>query len=106
MVKNKHPAFALQTRANHLSYTGPEYQKDPVFNLDTMEPYPLRKLYDEFSKYTDHIVLYLPRTSDLRQIAELVEDGKKVNVIHYCTEGSSRALCVYFGPFDFSFLKQ
>lgn len=80
---------------------GPGYRNDKVFDLDTMEPYSIRKLYTELSKYSDHIVLYLPRTSDLRQIAELVEDGKKVNVIHYCTEGSSRALCVYLGPFNF-----
>jgi trimethylguanosine synthase len=45
------------------------------------------------------MVLYLPRTSDLRQIADVVEDKKKAVVMHYCMEGASKALCAYLGPF-------
>ncbi len=49
------------------------------------------------------MVLYLPRTSDLRQIAQVVDGDKKIQVIHYCTNGSSRALCTYLG--DWALLK-
>lgn len=64
-----------------------------------MEPYSVRQLYTELKKFSEYVVLYLPRTSDLRQIAELVDEGQKAQVIHYCTQAASRALCVYLGPF-------
>lgn len=65
-----------------------------------MKPYSLEHMFKGFSSFTKHIVLYLPRTSDLRQIAECVEEGKKWQVIHYCTKASSRALCAYLGDFE------
>jgi trimethylguanosine synthase len=39
--------------------------------------------------------LYLPRTSDLRQIASLAPEGKKAEVVQYCMEGASKALVAY-----------
>ncbi|KAL2217661.1 RNA cap guanine-N2 methyltransferase-domain-containing protein [Thermoascus aurantiacus ATCC 26904] len=78
---------------------GPGYRSDEVFSLRTMEPYSLKKLYEEFSRFTGHMVLYLPRTSDVRQLAKVVKDGKKATVMHYCMEGASKALCVYYGDF-------
>lgn len=65
-----------------------------------MEPYSLRTLRDEFSAFTEHMVLYLPRTSNLKQLAKEVEDGKKVMAMHYCISGSSKALCIYYGGFN------
>ncbi|KAI9925158.1 hypothetical protein ASPWEDRAFT_45905 [Aspergillus wentii DTO 134E9] len=79
---------------------GPGYRSDWVFNLRTMEPYSLAHLYNEFSLFTEHIVLFLPRTSDLKQLAKVVDDGKKATVMHYCMEGASKALCIYYGGFD------
>lgn len=67
-----------------------------------MQPYPLEKLYGSFANSSEHVVLYLPRTSDLRQLAAVVQDGRKADAIHYCTEAYSRALCIYLGPFDFA----
>jgi trimethylguanosine synthase len=64
-----------------------------------MQPYSLNALHEPFSKITSHVVLYLPRTSDLRQIAGVVEDQKEALVMHYCMEGASKALCAYLGPF-------
>ncbi|KAJ9215502.1 hypothetical protein DTO166G4_2872 [Paecilomyces variotii] len=78
---------------------GPGYRSDEVFNLRTMEPYPLSKLYEEYSVFTEHMVLYLPRTSDLKQLAKVVKDDKKATVMHYCMEGASKALCIYYGDF-------
>ncbi|KAJ4300717.1 putative diacylglycerol O-acyltransferase tgs1 [Kalmusia sp. IMI 367209] len=80
---------------------GTEYNADDVFDLSTMQPYNLRELYTSFSKLSKYIVLYLPRTSDLNQIARYAVDGKKVEVAHYCILGASKALCVYFGDFNF-----
>ncbi|EED23435.1 RNA methylase family protein, putative [Talaromyces stipitatus ATCC 10500] len=78
---------------------GPGYRSDEVFNLQTMEPYSLGHLYREYSAFSKHIVLYLPRTSDLRQLAKLVGDGNHVIVEHYCIEGASKAICAYYGDF-------
>lgn len=76
---------------------GPGY-KDAgnVFDLDLM-PYSMDYLYRRFSEITKHIILYLPRTSDLNQIAQAVEEGEKAQVVHYCIHENSKALCAYLG---------
>lgn len=58
---------------------GPGYSTDAVFDSNTMEPYNLAKLHGAY-RQMDH-ALYLPRTSDLRQIARLAPpavDGEDV----------------------------
>ncbi|KEF54390.1 uncharacterized protein A1O9_09556 [Exophiala aquamarina CBS 119918] len=80
---------------------GPGYRDAGIFNLESMEPYSFQYLYESFNKVTSDMILYLPRTSDLCQIARTL-DGRtdsnmKTEVVHYCTNGSSRALCVYIG---------
>lgn len=71
-----------------------------MFDLVQMQPYPLDDLYTAFSKLTNHVVLYLPRTSDLKQLAKHVKDDEQVEVTHYCMHGASKALCVFFGDFE------
>ncbi|KAI4164890.1 MAG: hypothetical protein LQ342_001523 [Letrouitia transgressa] len=68
-----------------------------------MEPYSLPDLLGYFRKFTQDVVLYLPRTSDLRQLAEETPDTRKTKVMHYCMDGASKkkALCAYFGDFVF-----
>jgi hypothetical protein len=39
--------------------------------------------------------LYLPRTSDVRQIAKLVHGDGNINVRQYCLNGASKALVAY-----------
>ncbi|KAI0200140.1 RNA cap guanine-N2 methyltransferase [Astrocystis sublimbata] len=72
---------------------GPGYRTDEIFDLSTMEPYNLAALHEAY-KVMDH-ALYLPRTSDLRQIAKLVPDDVKIDVVQYCVEGASKALVAY-----------
>lgn len=72
---------------------GVSYRDQDVFDLSTMEPYNLETLY-EACRPMEH-ALFLPRTSDLRQIAELVPDGEKVEVVQYCMEGASKAMVAY-----------
>ncbi|PLB39580.1 RNA methyltransferase [Aspergillus candidus] len=79
---------------------GPGYRSDQVFNLKTMEPYSLETLYTEFSAFSEHLVLFLPRTSDMKQLAKFVPAGRPAMVMHYCMEGASKALCVYYGGFN------
>ncbi|KAK5945979.1 hypothetical protein PMZ80_000118 [Knufia obscura] len=52
-------------------------------NGDTM-PYTLDYMHSRFSKITKDMVLYLPRTSDLNQIADCVEGDEKAQIMHYC----------------------
>ena len=65
-----------------------------------MEPYSFGYLYESFKKLSPVVALYLPRTSDLRQIADTVGEKKKTQIVHYCTKGSSRALCAYLGDWN------
>lgn len=64
-----------------------------------MEPYSLEKLYSDFSRLTKDMVLYLPRTTDLRQLVKHSKEDEKLEVVHYCMNGASKALCVFYGNF-------
>jgi trimethylguanosine synthase len=72
---------------------GPGYRTDDVFDLSTMQPYSVSKIH-EVCRLMD-CALYLPRTSDLRQIARLTPMEKKIEVVQYCMEGASKALVAY-----------
>ncbi|KAF1365111.1 trimethylguanosine synthase [Lizonia empirigonia] len=80
---------------------GTSYGEDDVFDLTKMEPYNLDTLYKSFTKYSKEVVLYLPRNSDLNQIARYVPEGQKLEVAHYAIMAASKALCAYFGDFNF-----
>ncbi|KAA8644472.1 hypothetical protein EYZ11_003015 [Aspergillus tanneri] len=80
---------------------GPGYRSDKVFNLHTMEPYSLDILYREYTAFTKYVVLFLPRTSDVKQLAKVIPGGQQAMLMHYCMEGASKALCIYYGGFHF-----
>lgn len=71
-------------------YLGPGYRSDAVFDLSRMQPYSIHELLDPLLNLTEDLILYLPRTSDLRQLAKRVNGDAKVTVIHYCMEGASK----------------
>lgn len=71
-----------------------------MFDLASMEPYSFPELHKSISKITKDMVFYLPRTSDLRQLARHAQDEEKLAVKHYCMRGASKALCVFFGSFE------
>ena len=70
--------------------TGPDYATDEVFDLNQMEPYPLDYLHRTFSGITTEFIIFLPRTSNLKQLATLVPDNKKMDVMHYSMNGFSK----------------
>ncbi|KAK0392723.1 hypothetical protein NLU13_2218 [Sarocladium strictum] len=72
---------------------GVGYSTDDVFDLYTMQPYGLKELTEAYERF-EH-ALYLPRTSDLRQIAKLAPQGTKIEVVQYCMEGASKAMVAY-----------
>lgn len=69
-----------------------------------MQPYPLQQLLGSFRQLTEDIVLFLPRTSDLRQLATETEDSKKIKAIHYCMEGASKVFLHVPNPVSYGFL--
>ncbi|KAK3937080.1 hypothetical protein QBC46DRAFT_295085 [Diplogelasinospora grovesii] len=85
---------------------GVSYRDQDVFDLSTMQPYNLAQIHAA-CRPLKH-VLYLPRTSDLRQIAKLAPtnpngdgDGgskEKIEVVQYCMDGASKALVAYIPP--------
>ena len=73
-----------------LKLAGPGYRSDDVFDLSNMQPYTLKDLILPFQALTQDVALYLPRTSDLRQLGDCVKGDKKITVVHYCVEGASK----------------
>ncbi|KAK4500533.1 hypothetical protein PRZ48_008722 [Zasmidium cellare] len=79
---------------------GPSYTDFDVFDLSYMEPYSLSHLYDAFNTASSEVALYLPRTTDIRQLAKYAKKDEKLQVVHYCVKGASKALTVYYGSFQ------
>lgn len=69
---------------------GPGYISDAVFKLESMQPYNLQTLHSAFTKLTKEVVLFLPRTSDLNELAELQTGDRRLIVTHYCMKGASK----------------
>ncbi|KAJ8070277.1 hypothetical protein OCU04_000660 [Sclerotinia nivalis] len=72
---------------------GPGYTTENIFDLSTMQPYSVQHIHEACK--TMDMALYLPRTSDLRQITALLPEGKKAELVQYCMEGASKALVAY-----------
>ncbi|CAL3964087.1 unnamed protein product [Diplocarpon coronariae] len=72
---------------------GPGYRDDEVFNLSKMQPYSVRQIHEAVR--TMDCALYLPRQSDLRQVARLAPEGQKIEVVQYCMMGASKAMVAY-----------
>lgn len=72
---------------------GVNYKEHEVFDLSHMEPYNLEHLYN--ACYPLEHTLFLPRSSDLNQIAKLAPEGHKLDVVQYCMYGASKAMVVY-----------
>lgn len=80
-------------------FAGPTYTDFEVYDLSVMQPYSLTTLYDSFCSLSKFVVLYLPRTSDLRQLAMYAKNDERLEVKHYCMHGASKAICVFLGSF-------
>ncbi|KAK2066488.1 hypothetical protein P8C59_000302 [Phyllachora maydis] len=96
LLRSVHPAST--TLFASPPWGGVGYSSHDVFDLGTMQPYNLAALSRACQPFGH--ALYLPRTSDLRQVAELVgsDPVDKVEVVQYCMEGASKALVAYVPP--------
>ncbi|KAL3418994.1 RNA methylase family [Phlyctema vagabunda] len=73
---------------------GVGYSGDDIFDLDAMQPYSLRMIHRLCTGMIS--ALFLPRNSDLRQIARLTAENQQIDVVQYCMEGASKGLVAYF----------
>jgi trimethylguanosine synthase len=93
-------------RAEHIvifaspPWGGVNYKDTEVFDLSTMQPYGLKQLYEGFTKFSKDVVLYLPRSSNLNQVAKYATDGDELQVMHYCVEGASKVCVVERSSLD------
>ena len=69
---------------------GPNYSHEDIFSLESMQPYTLADIFGPVAKLTEDIILYLPRTSDLNELAMYVPEKCEISVIHYCMNGHSK----------------
>jgi trimethylguanosine synthase len=69
---------------------GPGYKGDDVFDVERMEPYGLGRLYEGFTKVSPDVAMYLPRSSNLNQVAKYGKEGEELQVMHYCVDGASK----------------
>lgn len=72
---------------------GPGYRGDAIFDLRTMQPYSVHQIHEAVK--TMDAALYLPRQSDVRQLARLAPEGTKIEVVQYCMVGASKAMVAY-----------
>ncbi|KAI9892049.1 MAG: hypothetical protein M1814_001754 [Vezdaea aestivalis] len=69
---------------------GPGYVANEIFDVESMEPYPLGKLQEAIRSVTEDYALFLPRTSDVRQVAAAMKAGEHANAVQYCVSGASK----------------
>ncbi|CAK7268942.1 putative diacylglycerol O-acyltransferase tgs1 [Sporothrix epigloea] len=87
---------------------GVSYTSQAVYDLSKMEPYNLQSLHEACHPLPH--ALYLPRTSDLQQLADILPPRAKtklldentegsapsIKVVQYCMHGFSKALVAYY----------
>ena len=92
------PAVRVDAAATTLfaspPWGGVSYSDQDVFDLSTMVPYNLDALHRACAPLQH--ALYLPRTSDLRQLAAVVPEGRKIEVVQYCMKGAGKAMVAYY----------
>jgi len=74
---------------------GPSYIDQEVFDLEQMTPYKGSFLFEEASKITSNIALYIPKSCSPEQITNLSCAAVKIDYLHMY--GSCKAICAYYG---------
>lgn len=81
---------------------GPEYTQQRPYDLNHLLPFGLEKLLTVLLKFTDNIVLFLPRSSNLQQMQQitlnLFHDTKYIRVFRTFCSGRPKGLVCCWGP--------
>lgn len=76
---------------------GPKYKSYSKFRLDLGGPNSIFSIIKHARTLGTSICLFLPRNSDLEQIASLAQDDEKILVDFMCLHGRCKGICVYLG---------
>lgn len=83
---------------------GPEYIRAEVFDLNNLQPFGLEELLLHMRAYSNNIVLFLPKNSDLEQLQEISKRVFKdlatidIRIIHLCVgNGREKGLLSCWG---------
>lgn len=81
---------------------GPEYMKDKYYDLNNVLPYNLEKMLITLLNYTDNIVLFLPKNSNLLQLQKITlnvfHDEKYIRVLKMVSHRRLKGLVCCWGP--------
>lgn len=79
---------------------GPSYLDQQFWDLDTEQGEKLSvfKIVKHALKFTKNLCLFLPKTSNLKQIAKLVPKNTKANVDYVHSNGRCIGMVVFIGP--------
>ncbi|KAJ1655740.1 putative diacylglycerol O-acyltransferase tgs1 [Dispira simplex] len=75
---------------------GPEYNQEPVYNLQEMMPLDGKALFELSHRITPEVIYFLPRNTDPVEIKRLAPD-ENVEVQQNCLFGALKSVTVYFG---------
>ncbi|XP_017165597.1 trimethylguanosine synthase isoform X2 [Poecilia reticulata] len=76
---------------------GPDYLNSDVFDIQTMmEPDGFR-IFSQAKRITENIVYFLPRNTDMNQVASLAGPGGKVEVEQNFLNSKLKTVTAYFG---------
>ncbi|ODQ77846.1 hypothetical protein BABINDRAFT_40730 [Babjeviella inositovora NRRL Y-12698] len=81
---------------------GPGYVKNKTFDLDLLQPAPLKAILQTFLRITNHVGLFLPRNSNLDQLAEatreLLGEEARCRVVYVNLQGYCKGIVALWGP--------
>ncbi|KAA8910389.1 hypothetical protein TRICI_004187 [Trichomonascus ciferrii] len=78
-----------------LPWGGPSYLKLEYWDL---HDHGVFKAVDHARKFSRNISLFLPKSSKLDQVAELVDNNDSADVDYMFVRGYCKGICVYIGP--------
>lgn len=80
---------------------GPGYKNSEIFDLNYLQPLPLKELLESFFQITYNVCLFLPRNSDVSQIStitrELLGEESKCKILYTSSNGLLKGMFVMFG---------
>ncbi|WBW72894.1 rRNA methyltransferase Tgs1 [Schizosaccharomyces osmophilus] len=75
---------------------GPSYSGKSTYSLNDLIPYTFDILYKEAFRITPYIAAFLPKNTDIDELAQYSTDKNRIVVTNFLYEGYSKAICCYF----------
>ncbi|EEB08735.1 RNA methyltransferase Tgs1 [Schizosaccharomyces japonicus yFS275] len=75
---------------------GPSYSQKDAYSLSDLTPYPFEALYKQALKITPFVAAFLPKHTDLYELADYGDLTNRVHIQHFAHNGVPRTMCCYF----------